>query len=133
MTTMRLRRSIALDLVHAAEIDHHGAGHARHGVAVEVGRAGAHRDQRRAGLVGPADQGLHLGLAAGPDDQPGLEGKDEALVLRISFDDRRIVEDVAVPDETDQVLFHPFHVLQPPFAIIRRTEERAKAARKSRA
>ena len=59
----------AQDLVHAAEIDHDRAGHARDGVAVEVGSAGAHRDQRRTGLVGPGHESLHLGFARRPDHQ----------------------------------------------------------------
>jgi hypothetical protein len=49
-------------------------------------------------------------FATRPDHQLGLDGKDEALVLRISFGNHRIVEDIAFPDKTGEVLFHAFHV-----------------------
>ncbi len=64
----------------------------------------------RAGLIGPDHESLYLCFVRRPDHQSGLDGKDEALVLRISFGNHRIIEDVTLPDETDEVLFDAFHV-----------------------
>ncbi len=64
----------AQDAVHPAQVEHDGAGHARHGVAVEVRRAGADRHQRRRRLVGPGDDLLDLFGGAGPHDRPTASG-----------------------------------------------------------
>ena len=82
-----------------AQVEHHGAGHARHGVAVEVRAAGADRHQRRRRLVGPGDDLLDLFRRAGPDDGPRRQARDEALVLRVLFEARRVGRDVVAADE----------------------------------
>ena len=77
----------AQHLVQAAQVEHHGAGHARHGVAVEVRGAGAHSDERRSGLVGPQHQLLDFVNIARTGNRPRRERRDETLVFGIRRED----------------------------------------------
>ena len=104
----------AQDLVHPAQVEHHRARHARHGVAVEVRPAGADRHQRRRRLVGPGDDLLDLLGGAGPDDGPRRQARDEALVLRELFEARRVGRDVVAADERGELVDDVVHPHQPP-------------------
>ncbi len=89
----------AQDPVEAPQVEHHGAGHARHGVTVEVRAAGADRHQRRRRLVRPGDDALDLLGGARPHDRPRRQTRDEALVARVLFEARRVGSDVVAADE----------------------------------
>ena len=107
----------AQDLVHAAQVEHHGAGHARHGVAVEVRAAGADRHQRRRRLVGPGDDLLDLFRRAGPDDGPRRQARDEALVLRELLETRRVGRDVVAADERGEPFDDLVHLWNLPRSV----------------
>ena len=71
------------------------------------GAPGTHRDQRRGRLVGPLHDSLHLLRGLRPDHKPGFEWQHEAVVLRVAVQTGRIVADVILSDDPDQLFFFP--------------------------
>ena len=94
-----LERVDQVDLLHAAQVDDHGAARGGNGVAEEVRPARADRNKRRRGLLGEIHELLHGLPAVDSDDELRTDLADEAQVPGVAVEDRRVGAHIRRPND----------------------------------
>jgi len=72
---------------------------------MKVGRAGAHRHQRRLALVSPYDKCCYLFCILWPYHEPGFARRRKTLIARIALQGLGVVRYIVGTDNCNQIFF----------------------------